>query len=261
MKLYLQKIYNTRYFWTHLAICELKARFRRTKLGLLWTILQPLFLTMIMAFVFSTIFRQPLGEYAMYILSGTVVWNLANASAIGGGNSILSAEQYIRQFNHPITIYTLRSSVLNIITFVIELIALGIWVLIRYPLNIFMGLLTLPLTAVLLFALSWGITTVAGYSGCKYRDYPQIMSLLMQALWYVSPVMFKKDIFETNQYMHILYEYNPVTHILNLIRNPWLYNKFPQIRDYAFTVITIIIFALWALYINMKNQKKIIFYL
>ena len=261
MKEYWIKIYKTRYFWSHLAKCELKARFRRSKLGLLWTVLQPLFLTMIMAFVFSTIFRQPLGEYAVYILSGMVVWNLINAGIIAGGSSILSAEQYIRQFNHPITIYSLRSAVLNIVTFLIEFIALVIWIAISNPTNLLWGILTLPLNIILFFALSWSLTTIAGFTNCKYRDYPQVMGLIMQTLWYMSPVMFQQSVFNSNKYLQLLYEFNPITHILNLIRKPMLYGQLPDGYDYLYVILSVICFAAFAYYIHNKNEKKIIFYL
>lgn len=261
MKEYWIKIYKTRYFWSHLAKCELKARFRRSKLGLLWTVLQPLFLTMIMAFVFSTIFRQPLGEYAVYILSGMVVWNMINAGIIAGGSSILSAEQYIRQFNHPITIYSLRSAVLNIVTFLIEFIALVIWIAISNPTNLLWGILTLPLNIILFFALSWSLTTIAGFTNCKYRDYPQVMGLIMQTLWYMSPVMFQQSVFNSNKYLQLLYEFNPITHILNLIRKPMLYGQLPDGYDYLYVILSAICFAAFAYYIHNKNEKKIIFYL
>lgn len=261
MKNYWMKIYRTRYFWTHLARCELKARFRRSKIGLLWSVFQPLFLTIIMAFVFSTIFKQPLGEYAVFILSGIVVWDLILASVVSGGNSILSAEQYIRQFNHPVTIYSLRSALLNIITFLIEMVALGIWVLVGYSENIPMGILTLPVTSVIFFVLSWELTTVAGYLNCKYRDYPQIMALVLQAIWYVSPVMFQKDIFMGNEMLTILYQLNPITHVLNLVREPFLYGKLPGFQDYIFVSAIMIIFGFFAFWVNAKNEKKVIFYL
>ena len=261
MEEYWKRIWKTRYFWSHLARCELKSRFRRSKLGLLWTVFQPLILTLIMAFVFSTIFQQTLGDYAVYILSGIVVWDLMTGSVVAGGSSILSAEQYVRQFNHPITIYSLRSAVLNIITFCIEAIALALWILAIRPANIMLWLVTFPLTVVLFFMLAWPLTTIAGYSNCKYRDYPQIMMLVMQAFWYVSPVMFQRQMFESNPNLRWFYHHNPITHILNLIRNPFLYGELPSLLDYFYTLFTIIIFTLWAYQINKKNEKKIIFYL
>lgn len=261
MKDYLKKVYDTRYFWSHLAKCDLKSRFRRSKLGLLWTVLQPFFLTIIMSFVFSTVFNEPLGDYMLYILSGMVVWDLITASAIGGGNCLLCSEQYIRQFNHPITIYSLRYAVLNTITFMIEIIALVIWVIIFAPINLVFAPITLPLTIILLFFLAWAITTLAGYSNTKYRDYPQVMALVVQTIWYLSPVFFKEEMFMSRPFLKKMFQLNPLTHILDLVRKPFIYGEMPSMMNYVFTIGSILIFGLLAFRSNKKNEKKIIFYL
>ena len=261
VKAYLKKVYDTRYFWSHLAKCDLKSRFRRSKLGLLWVVLQPFFLTIIMAFVFSTVFHEPLGEYMLYILSGMVVWDLISASTIGGGNCLLCSDQYIRQFNHPITIYSLRYAVLNTITFVIEMLALVIWVLVYSPVNLVFALITLPLTTLIYFFLAWAVTTLAGYCNTKYRDYPQVMALVMQTIWYLSPVFFKEEMFMARPWLEKMFQLNPLTHILNLIRKPFLYAQMPSVTNYLFTLATLALFGFFAYRMNKKNEKKIIFYL
>lgn len=260
MKEYWKKIYRTRYFWSHLAKNDLNARFRRSKLGILWLVLQPFILTIIMAIVFSTIFKQELGEYALYILSGIVVWDLLSNSIIGGGSSIMGSEQYIRQFSHPITIYTLKYAVLNVVTFAIELLSLVLWVLIMKPINLILAVWTVPLTIMLYFAVAWELTTIAGYSNTKYRDYPQIMALVMQAIWYVSPVFFKQELFMSSPAMTLLFQLNPITHLLNLVREPFVYGVMPSPISYLYVLVVIVVFGFWAYRVNKKNEKKIIFY-
>ena len=88
-----------------------------------------------------------------------------------------------------------------------------------------------------------------------------MMSLLMQALWYVSPVYFQESMFEANQYLLMLFRYNPITHILYLLRKPFLYCQLPVWSDYLFTVGYIVFFGLIAFFLNKKNAKKVIFYL
>lgn len=261
MKAYIEKIYKTRYFWSHLAKNDLKSRFRRSKLGLMWTVIQPLCMTLILSFVFSAVFRQPLGEYAMYILSGIVVWNMLQACLVNSGSALFASEQYIRQFNHPISIYTLRYAILNVATFLMEMIALVIWVLFTEPMNLVFGILTLPISLVFYFPLVWGLVTIAGYSGAKYRDYPQIMGLLMQMVYYLSPVFFKQEMFLSNSYLELLFELNPITHILNLIRCPFVYGEMPAMADFLFVLVTDVVVVLWAVYVNKNNEKKVIFYL
>lgn len=261
MKEYWRKVYKTRYFWSHLARNDLKARFRRSKIGLLWTVIQPLMLTIILSFVFSTVFKESMGEYALYVLSGIIVWNMLQTSIVGGGNCLLASEQYIRQFNHPISIYTLRYTLVTLATFFMEMIALIIWVLGYSPSNIVMGILSIPITILLYAPLIWGLSTIAGYSGTKYRDYPQVMVLLMQMLYYISPVFFKKEMFLSNKILELIFYLNPITHLLTLVRNPFVYGIFPKLDDYLYVIGTNIIFILWAYYVNYKNQRKVIFYL
>jgi len=261
MKSYIQKVYKTRYFWFHLAKGDLKSRFRRSKLGILWVIAQPFFLTIIMSVIFSTVFKQELGEYLLHILSGIVVWDLLMASIVSGGSSLMQSEQYIRQFNHPITIYTLRFAVLNTITFLIELVALVIWIVIMKPQNLLISMVMLPFTVVIYFALSWALVTIAGYSNTKYRDYPQIMALVMQALWYVSPVFLKNEMFMSSLFLHTMFDINPITHILELIRKPFLYGEVPTGRNYLFSIVITGVFIVFACFVDKKNKKKIIFYL
>lgn len=257
----LKKIYRTRYFWAHLVRAELKNKFRRSKLGILWAFMNPLLLTLLMSTVFGTVFNMSFTDYAPYVLSGLIVWELISGSFIGGAHSILSGEQYIRQFNHPVIIYTLKSALVFTITFLIAMISLIIWMLFVNPANILIGIITLPLTTLLYFLMSWAITTIAGFTNAKYRDYPQVIALIIQAVWYVSPVFFKKEMFVSNPSLEKLFNLNPVAHILDLVRNPFLYGEMPTLGNYLFTVGTIIVLTAIATIVNKKNQNKVIFYL
>lgn len=261
LRQYLKNIYNTRYFWTHLAKSDLKYKFRRSKLGILWTVLNPLLLTLLMTIVFGTIFKISYTTYAPYILSGLIVWELLTSSVIGGSSAILAGECYIRQFNHPVSIYPLRAALVNTISFLIAQIALIIWLIFMYPENIILGIITLPLTTIIYFLVSWPIVIISSFMGTKYRDYPQVMTLVMQALWYVSPVFFSVDMFQSNKLVQAFFSQSPVTHFLNLIREPYLYGRLPSYADYLYVLATMIILFICAIVKVYRNEKDIIFYL
>lgn len=258
---YIKRIYKSRYFWFYLAKSDIRFKYRRSKLGGVWAIIQPLGLTIIMAVVFSTVFKEPLGDYAVYILSGLIGWNLINAAIISGGQCFIGTTQYIRQYNHPKIIYSLKSSLVFMYTFLMELIGLGLWVLLFKPYNILIGIISLPITLLLLFLIVWEVTTIAAYINSQYYDYPQMVGLILQALYYISPVFFKEDMFMANKVLSYIYIYNPVTHILNLIRKPFLEGKMPSLFDYEYVLIMIILLFFCTKIINKKYEKKIIFYL
>lgn len=258
---YLCYLFRFRYFWAYLARSDLISRFRRSKMGMLWMVLSPLLLTLIMAFVFGTVFRQPMREYAPYILAGTVSWEFISSSMVGNGMTFIINETYIRQFNHPVTIYTLKATVVSSINFLIGSIGLAIWSLFIHPMNTVMGLMTLPLTVLLFFLLGWGLSTIASFLNVKYRDYPQIMALLMQVVWYMSPVFFQESMFLNNVILRTWFHINPITHLLYLMRKPFLYGQMPSPFDYGVAVLAIALVGLIAVWMNRKNSRRVIFYL
>lgn len=258
---YIKKIYEIRYFWFFLAVKDIKFKYRRSKLGGLWMMIQPLALTLILSFVFSTIFNQPMGDYALYVLSGLVVWDLIMSAFNAGGQSLISAEAYIRQFNHPKIIYSLRSAIVYTYTFLIELLGLVLWLLFIKPENILFGLATLPVTVVLVFVFAWEVTTIAAYTNTKYYDYPQLIGLALQAVYFVSPIFLQTEVFVNKAGLKFLYIYNPITHFLNLVREPFLYKKMPTLFDYGFVITVLLIIGLIAYLLNKKNEKTVIFYL
>jgi len=88
-----------------------------------------------------------------------------------------------------------------------------------------------------------------------------MVGLIMQAVYYVSPVFLKEEIFMSNEALKYVYIYNPITHILNLIRKPFIKGQFPDLMDYGYVLIVIVFLFICTHYINKKYEKKIIFYL
>ena len=154
LRQYLMRIYGARYFLIHVVRWDLKYKFRRSKLGILWTVLQPLLLTLIMGAVFSYVFQQDMKTYAPYILSGTLVWEIIQNAFITNSTSFVAAEAYIRQYAHPIALYPLRAAMVSMSTFFIASIALLAWSAILDPENILLALLSLPPTAPICCMLS-----------------------------------------------------------------------------------------------------------
>ena len=255
---YFKKIYNTRFFLIHLVRWDIKFKFRRSKLGLLWTVLQPMLLTAIIAVVFGFVFKQPIGTYAPYILSGILVWDVISAAVIGNGSSFIQAESYIRQVSHPVMIYPIRASLVSIINFMLATIGLFIWILFVYPQNLLTALISLPLTAIIYFIIAWSISVISSHMYVRYRD---VMALVMQLLWYLSPVFFKEEMFLSNPMLHGLFILNPITHILMLIRQPFLYGCFADTVSYIYSLCIAAIMLLLAWEVNKRCEKTVIYYL
>src|SRR5471030_3041872 len=125
---YFSRVWAARYFWVHLALADLRSRWRRSFFGVTWSIIQPLVLTCLLALVFSRILHTDIVTYAPYILSGIIVWEYISANTIGGSLSFVQADAYIKQCNHPLAIYTLRTVLSSLIVMMLASVSLFGWV-------------------------------------------------------------------------------------------------------------------------------------
>ena len=190
---YIQRIWSTRYFWIHLANAELKYKFRRSRLGMLWTMVNPLINMLILTTIFGYLFKIPRAEFAPYIFSGLVIWDFILGSTVRGCTTLLSAEQYIRQYNHPLAIYPLKTTLVNLVTFLIAIQALNIWLVATNSKNVPLGFVTLPVTIICLFIIGWPLTIISSMINVKYRDFSQVIAQIMLATYYVSPIFINKS--------------------------------------------------------------------
>lgn len=253
-------IWQSRYFWTHLALADLRSRWRRSFFGALWSIIQPLGMTALLAIVFSKLFNADIMTYAPYILSGIIVWECITACVIGGALSFVQADAYIKQCQHPLAIYTLRTVLTSQIVLALASLALFGWSAIVLPEHFgWSWLAALSIFPVLALIL-WPLSTLLAYIGARFRDVPHATGLVMQALWFISPVYFEAKMFRQGG-LDGLVDYNPIYHLLQLVRAPLLNGAWPTPENYAFPLLTALFFALIAWAVGYKAERKVIFYL
>src|SRR3954463_14771775 len=103
---YLQGIWRCRYFWAMLVRNDLRQRYRRSLLGLGWSLLQPVAMTCIICFVFQAILTsgQNMASFAGQVLAGLACWNYILTSTLQGCQSFYLGESYIRQYPAPMAI-------------------------------------------------------------------------------------------------------------------------------------------------------------
>jgi len=257
---YLPSVWAARYFWSNLALADLRTRWRRSYLGALWSLLQPLGMTLLLTFVFSRIFGSELAQYAPYIFSGMITWEYVVSTISGGSLAFVQADAYIRQTRHPLAIYTLRTALTNIIIFGLASGGLVIWVLIAMPGNFGWPWLGALMIYPLLLAMGWSAATLLAYFATRFRDIPHALGLVLQALWFVSPVYFEPDVFR-KAHLGALVDFNPIFHLLEIVRAPLLRGQWPHFSDYLWSVGTSLVFAVLAWQVGRRMEGRVIFYL
>jgi lipopolysaccharide transport system permease protein len=257
---YFVDIWSARYFWTHLALSDLRTRWRRSYLGALWSILQPLGMTILIAFVLGRLMNLDVVDYAPYILSGIIFWEFLSATANAGSLAFVQNEPYIKQHRHPLAIYTLRTVLANSILLMLASVSLLGWILVVRPANIGWCWLSLPLSIPLLLLTAWPLATILAYITVRFRDIPHALGLVLQALWFVSPVYFETKFFR-DAGLNGFIDYNPVYHLLQTVRAPLLSGEWPSLENYEFCLGTVLFFGVLAVGIGRRYERNAIFYL
>lgn len=257
---YFTRVWQARYFWIHLSLADLRSRWRRSFFGILWTIIQPLGMTLLLSIVFGKIFNTDIVEYAPYILSGMVVWEFVTASALGGSLSFVQADAYIKQCNHPLAIYSLRTVLTNLIVLGLASVSLIIWVLVVMPQNFGWAWLAALTIIPLLALIAWPLATLLAYIATRFRDLPHALGLVLQAMWFVSPIYFEAKTFRGGS-LHALVDYNPIYHLLEIVRAPLLHGTWPTLENYVYCLGLIVCLSLLAGLVGRTAEKKVIFYL
>lgn len=239
---------------------DLRSKWRRSFFGILWSIFQPLGMTILLAIVFGRIFKIDITTYAPYILSGMVIWEFVIATAISGSLAFVQADAYIKQCRHPLAIYTLRSTLTNLLVLMLASICLFGWVLVVMPGNFGWSWLSALTIYPVVALVAWPLATLLAYVAVRFRDVPHALGLIFQALWFVSPVYFEAKLFRDGN-LHALVDYNPIYHLLEIVRAPLLQGAWPTIENYGYCLATMLIFTFLAWLVGRRAEQRVIFYL
>lgn len=257
---YVKGIWLSRYFWLHLALSDIRFRYRRSLLGLAWAVIQPLALTLLLSFVMSSFFHAEMNDYAPFIFSGLIFWEFISNSAVNGCNGFINAEGYIKQFSHPLLIYSLRIIISCSVNLFCGFVGLVLWILFWKPSNIGINWLELLTAFPLIFLLAWPICTITAFIGTRFRDFSQLILIILQGIFYISPIFFLPKIFYSVKIGYLL-EINPIYHLLNLFRKPLLEGSLPSLHDYLYVMGTSLFLWICVWFLVRRNENKIIFYL
>ncbi len=256
---YLTEIYRYRYFWVHLALSDLRARFRRSYLGVLWVVLQPLLLTLIIATVLKYVFHQDMVTYSVYIFSGLLAWEFISGCVNFGAMSFLSAEGYVKQVRLPMAIYPLKTVLYCTIIFSMAFMGFSLYAFLLQPDIFSWNWLYLIPFLIVLTIFGAPLAMISAIINVKFRDFQQFIGLLLQIVWYTSPVFLPREVFN-QPLLRDITAINPIAALLDLLRRPLLDGLAPNFINYALVLVWAAALWILAAWMLNRNERKIVFY-
>ena len=117
---YFSEIWRLRHFWMALVRINLRSRYRRSVIGMGWSLLHPIAMTAVLCVFFGQLFHVQVREFAPFLLTGLTLWGFITAVAMQGCQSFFQSESYIRQHPAPLAIYPLRTTLSTDSTFCLD---------------------------------------------------------------------------------------------------------------------------------------------
>src|SRR5438067_1316042 len=170
MLTYLTNIWRYRYFWMSLVRMDLRTRYRRSLLGMGWSLLQPLAMTCIMALVFQKILGAKTRDYVPHLLTGLVCWNFIVGCALQGCQCFFLGESYIRQCPLPLAIYPLRTAIGGLFHYAMGLVVVLLVCSVTGSIPGAVALLSLAPSVLLLFTFCWSLAVLSGSANVFFQD-------------------------------------------------------------------------------------------
>jgi lipopolysaccharide transport system permease protein len=260
MKEYLLDVWRHRHFWLCLVRMDLQARYRRSVLGIGWSLLHPIATTLVLCLAFYKLFHADVREYAPFLLAGLAWWGYVTGAISRGCQCFVEAEGYIRQHPVPMAVYPLRTALGAMIHF---LIALTLVLLLTWCCKGFANLAALPSLApglVILLVFGWSVGVLAGYVNTIFRDVQHLTDIAFQVLFYLTPVIYPADVLVESG-MSPLVRYNPLAYLLKIIRDPLIAGQVPSWRAYGVATAATFLAAAVAVLLLGRLQRKVVLYL
>jgi ABC-type polysaccharide/polyol phosphate export permease len=228
---------------------DFKTKYKRSVLGVLWSLLNPLLIMIVQYMVFSELFRWDIDNFAVYLLSGTVMFNFFQESTSQALVSITSNGSLITKVYVPMYIFPLFKVISSCINLGFSLVALFAIVFIQgLSFNIYYLLIPYGILCMIIFSI--GMSFVLSSMMVYFRDTQFLYGIVLTAWTYLTPLFYPESILP-DKFM-IFMQCNPMYHFIRYIRNIILDGSLPTLRAHVFCLI----FAIVPLLIGMKVFKS-----
>lgn len=255
MSSYIQNFKKYRPLLTELVARDIKNKYRKSVLGVLWTVLNPLFMMIILAIVFSNLFKFDIENYPVYILSGQVVYNFYNESTSTAMSSIIDNASLLKKVYIPKYMFVLSrilSSMINVLAshcaLIIVMFATGVemhWTVVLFP---------IPL--ILLMVFSFGLGLLLATVAVKFRDIMHLYAVFTTGLLYLTPVIYALSLLPPALYTIV--RINPITNYLMIYRDVMLNGILPDPLQIVIAAVEAVVMLFLGVWLFAKKQDNFI---
>ncbi len=243
----------------NLVVRDIKVRYKRSILGFLWVMLNPLLMMVVFYLVFSSLFQRTVHNYIAYVITGITVWHLYAQSTSRATRAFFESANILKKKALPRSIFPLSMVVSAVVNFLFSLVPMYIILIVSGASPLKGALQYLPICILLILTFTYGVSLLLSTVTVFFHDTIYIYEVLLLALMYLSAIFYPVQILPEGSM--VVVNLNPLYHYINLFRacvydstlNPEVHLFYSSV--YAFASILVG----WTVYFT--NRQRIVFYL
>jgi lipopolysaccharide transport system permease protein len=250
-----------------LAVTDLKVRYKNSVLGILWSLLQPLLTFIVLLIVFTGLMiNKSIDNYPLFLLLGIIGWGFFDKATSFSLGSIVGKPQLVKKIYFPREVLVISACLTALMMSLIEFVVFGMFLVGFNLLHYFLGygttfifptwlILLLPIILIIEFALALGVSMAISSLNVIWRDVQWIWPVVMQAGFFLTPVMYSMDIFKGFSYAWVL-QLNPMSAILNSLRYALINRPVPILYEMAYAVAfsAVVIVLGWLVFSRLEPR-------
>lgn len=253
-----EKISKNRFLFEELVKRDFKKKYKRTALGMLWSVLSPLLSLIVMKLIFTNFFGRHTPHYTIYLFAGNIIMSYFREATKGGMSSLMSNASILTKINVPKILFLLSKNVSAFFNFMLTLALFFIFCIfdhISFGPHMFM--IAIPVICLILINVGIGMILSALY--VFFRDIQYLYEIFLVLLNYVSAIFYTVDNFPEHVRRYFLL--NPVYVVIKYIRMVVIDQQIPSPMYHLLIAGYTGVILLIGVLVYKKNNNSFIYYL
>jgi ABC-type polysaccharide/polyol phosphate export permease len=248
----IHEIIRYKYLIIQLTRRDILARYKRSFLGIAWTMLNPLGMMIVMSVVFSQLFSS-IESYPAYVLSGLIAWNFFSQSTNAAMSGIVWGGGLMQRIYVPRTAFAVSAILTALVNLALSIVPLVLVMLVmRVPISV--SILYLPISMVFLAAFSLGVGLILSTTAVYFPDVAEMYQIVLIAWMYLTPVIYPEEIIPAQ--FSAIYRLNPMYQLIRLFRLPIYNGRIPTLEELLPAgILSIIVLIIGWIYFTAKSDE------
>jgi ABC-type polysaccharide/polyol phosphate export permease len=232
---------------------NITTRYKRSFLGVAWSMLNPLGMMIVMTVVFSTIFGREL-NYRVYLMGGLLAWNFFSEASTTIINNMIWGSSLLHRIYVPRSSFALSSvgtGLVNLFLAIVPLLLLMLWV----DVPIRPAVLFAPIAALMLLMFTLGLGLALAVGAMYFADVSEMFKVVLRAWMYLTPIIYPENLLISNGYEWLL-KINPMYYLIRVFRAPFQYGVLPTWGEFwpALLIASVTLLVGWMIFTHYSDE-------